>query len=141
MSSSSTRTSEQEITNLISAYAFRNDDIDIDGLGDLFAEAVFTLDGNTANGKSEVEAFARAIIPVGPDGFAATSHEITNLMIEVDEAAGTATAKSYWTVYQSVSGTPRLAVLAGRYDDHFARRDGKWRFTSRAAVSRWKAQV
>lgn len=141
MSNSPTRTSEQEITNLISAYAFRNDDLDIEGLGDLFAEAVFTLDGNTANGKSEVVAFARAIIPSGPDGFAATSHEITNLMIEVDGAAGTATAKSYWTVYQSVSGTPRLAVLAGRYDDHFVRRDGQWRFTSRAAVTRWKAQI
>ena len=141
MSSSSLRTSEQEITNLISAYAFRNDDMDFDGLGDLFSEAVFTLDGNTAHGKNEVEAFARAIIPMGPDGFAATSHEITNLMIEVDDPAGTATAQSYWTVYQSVSGTPRLAVLAGRYDDHFVRRHGEWRFAKRTAVSRWKAQL
>jgi hypothetical protein len=134
-------TSEQEIANLVSAYAFRNDDADIGGLGDLFAEAVFTLDGTTANGRHQVEAIASAMIPVGPDGRSATSHEITNLTMVVDDAAGTATARSYWTVYRSVSGTPREALMAGRYADEFERRHGEWRFTRRDATTRWKADA
>jgi len=126
---------------LISAYAFCNDDLDLGGLGDLFAEAVFTLDGARATGRSEVEALAGVMIPKGEDGSAATSHEITNLIVEVDEEAGTAMARSYWTLYHSVSGTPRLAILAGRYADSFERRTGKWLFTRRDATSRWKAQT
>lgn len=136
---STIRSSEQAIANLVAAYAFLNDDADIGGLGDLFAEAIFTLDGAVARGKAEIEAMAAAIIPIGPDGRSATSHEITNLSIEMDDEAGSATAQSYWTLYQAVSGTPRQAVLAGRYRDEFSRANGRWRFARREAVIRWRA--
>jgi hypothetical protein len=135
------KSGEQEIANLIAEYAFRNDDADIGGLGDLFAQAVFTLDGIAARGKTEVEALASAMIPVQSDGYAATSHEITNVSIDVNQASGTATARSYWTVYQAVSGTPRQAILAGRYADEFELREGNWCFTKRDATSRWKAEL
>jgi hypothetical protein len=39
--------SERAIENLNSSYAFLNDDADIAGLGELFANAVCTLDGTT----------------------------------------------------------------------------------------------
>ena len=42
--------SERAIENLISSYAFLNDDADIAGLGELFADAVCTLDETTARG-------------------------------------------------------------------------------------------
>ena len=132
--------SERQIANLIATYAFRNDDADIEGLGDLFAEATFSLDGTVARGKAEIETFARAIIPLLPDGSAATSHEISNITMVVEEDAGTATAQSYWTLYRAISGSPREAVLAGRYRDAFTRREGVWRFAKRDAVSRWKAE-
>lgn len=132
--------SERQIENLIAAYAFRNDDADIEGLGDLFAEATFSLDGTVAHGKTEIETFAQAIIPLLPDGSAATSHEISNIIIVVDEDAGTATAQSYWTLYRAISGSPREAVLAGRYRDAFKRHEGVWRFSQRDAVSRWRAE-
>jgi ketosteroid isomerase-like protein len=131
--------SERAIENLVSSYAFLNDDADIAGLGDLFADAVCTLDGITARGKQEVETLARNIIDVGADGRSTTSHEITNLMIEVDEVGGTALGRAYWTLYQAVSGTPREPVLSGRYLDRFERRDGRWRFAERIATSLWKA--
>jgi len=131
--------SERAIANLIASYAFLNDDADIAGLGQLFADAVCTLDGTTARGRQEVETLARTIINVGQDGRSTTSHEITNIMIEIDEEAGTAIGHAYWTLYQTVSGTPRQPVLSGRYLDRFERRDGQWRFAERNATSLWKA--
>lgn len=131
--------SEREIENLISAYAYRNDDADFAGLGDLYADAVFTLDGTSARGREEMETAARDIIRVGEDGRSTTTHEITNIMIEVDEEAGTAVAHAYWTLYQTVSGTPRRPALSGRYLDRFERRDGRWRFAERNATTRWRA--
>src|SRR5260370_21732495 len=50
---------ERAIENLISSYAFVNDDADIAGLGELFADAVFTLDETTARGREEIEQRAR----------------------------------------------------------------------------------
>src|SRR6202171_6536317 len=131
--------SERAIENLISSYAFLNDDADIAGLGVLFADAVCTLDGTTARCRQEVETLARNIIDVGEDGRSTTCHEITNIMIEIDEAAGTAVGQAYWTLYQAVSGTPRQPVLSRRYPDRFERRDGQWRFAQRTATSLWKA--
>jgi ketosteroid isomerase-like protein len=131
--------SERAIENLISSYAFLNDDADIVGLGELFADAVCTLDGITARGKQEVETLARNIIHIGADGRSTTSHEITNIMIEVDEVGGTAIGRAYWTLYQAVSGTPRQPVLSGRYLDRFERRDGRWRFAERIATTLWQA--
>jgi hypothetical protein len=131
--------SERAIENLIASYAFLNDDADIAGLGELFADAVCTLDGTTARGSEEVETLARTIIDVGADGRSTTSHEITNIMLDIDEVAGTAVGRAYWTLYQAVSGTPRQPVLSGRYLDRFERRNGRWRFAERIATSLWKA--
>src|ERR1700694_915271 len=116
--------SERAIENLIASYAFLNDDADIAGLGELFADAVCTLNGTTARGRKEVETLARNIINVGWAGRSTTSHEITNIMLDIDEVAGTAVGQAYWTLYQAVSGTPRQPVLSGRYFDRFERRGG-----------------
>ena len=131
--------SERVIANLMSAYAYRNDDADFAGLGDLYADAVFSLDGAAAHGREEMETGARNIIEVGEDGRSTTTHEITNIMIEIDEEAGTAIGHAYWTLYQTVSGTPRQPVLSGRYLDRFERRDGQWRFAERNATTLWRA--
>jgi hypothetical protein len=133
--------SERAIENLIASYAFLNDDADIAGLGDLFADAVCTLDGTTARGRDEVETLARTIITVGEDGRSTTSHEITNIMLEIDEVAGTAVGRAYWTVYQAVSGSPRQPILAGRYHDRFECRDGVWRFAEWTATTLWTASA
>jgi ketosteroid isomerase-like protein len=133
--------SERAIENLISSYAFLNDDADIAGLGELFADAVCTIDETTARGREEIEHLAGGIIEVQENGRSTTTHEVTNIMIEIDEEAGTAVGHAYWTLYQTVSGTPRQPVLSGRYLDRFERRDGRWRFAERNATSLWKARA
>lgn len=131
--------SDREIANLMSAYAFLNDDADFDGLGTLFAAATFELDGTVAQGASEIATLARAIVQTRADGMSATAHEVTNLLIEVAETAGTASARAYWTVYRNVPGEPRDALLSGRYANRFERRDGKWLFVECKAFSTWRA--
>jgi ketosteroid isomerase-like protein len=131
--------SEMSIANLISAYAFRNDDADFTALGDLFSDAVFVLDDTVARGRDEIETMARAIIEVGTDGRSTTTHEITNVMIDVNDKAGTAEARSYWTVYRTVLGSPRVPVLSGRYLDRFTHMEQGWRFAERHATTLWNA--
>jgi hypothetical protein len=56
---------------------------------------------------------------------------ITNLGIEVDEAGGTAVARSYFTALQALPDLPLQPIVSGRYYDRFERRDGQWRFVER----------
>ncbi len=52
-------------------------------------------------------------------------------MIDTDESAGTATSRSYYTVFQQLEGFPLQPIISGRYHDTFARTDGEWRLTER----------
>jgi 3-phenylpropionate/cinnamic acid dioxygenase small subunit len=67
----------------------------------------------------------------GGPGTPRTRHVITNPIIEVDEAAGTATCRSCYTVLQQVDDGPLQPVICGRYHDRFVRRDGVWRLAER----------
>ena len=132
---------ERAIANLIVSYAFANDDADITRLGDIFESAVFKLAGITATGREEIEAVAGSIIQVTSEGRSSTTHEITNIMIEVDDTGTSAKARSYWTLYQTISGKPRQAVLSGRYEDMFKFDSSKWTFKERVATILWKQDL
>jgi 3-phenylpropionate/cinnamic acid dioxygenase small subunit len=93
----------------------------------------------SARGRDEIEAVTGAMIGTNPDGTSATSHTISNLIIEVDEDAGTAEARAYWTLLRCVPGLPLEPVRSGRYRDRFERRDGAWRFVQRTATTTWAA--
>jgi 3-phenylpropionate/cinnamic acid dioxygenase small subunit len=60
-----------------------------------------------------------------------TKHVITNPIIEIDEDAGTATCRSYYTVLQATDDLPLQVIAAGRYHDTFERVNGAWRFKYR----------
>ena len=125
------------IANLVFVYAERVDLGDFDGVGELFdtatyragaAGAVTTIDG------AQVASLLRKMVITGPDGTPGTKHVTTNLIIEVDEDAGTATSRSYFTVLQA--GPDGIQpIVAGRYHDAFACVDGQWRFTDRLILS------
>ena len=65
------------------------------------------------------------------DGTPRTKHVTTNPIIEVDEDAGTAICRSYYTVLQQTEESPLQTIVAGRYHDRFERVDGRWRFSYR----------
>jgi hypothetical protein len=55
---------------------------------------------------------------------------ITNLVIEHEDGATQANARSYFTVLQQKDGAVQ-PVIAGRYHDRFEQVDGDWRFAER----------
>ena len=63
-----------------------------------------------------------------------TRHVTTNLEIHVDEDAGTATARSYVTIYQATPTFPLQVIYVGQYLDDLVRVDGTWWFAQRTAV-------
>ena len=131
---------ERAIENLMVEYAYRNDDFDIQGLGELFADAAFTLDGLTVQNRSEVEGLAAQIIKARDDGRSATTHEITNVMIQVDPTAATAVGRAYWTLYLTITGQPRQALQSGRYDDSFRKSGDRWSYIERRATTLWRLE-
>ncbi|MFD7923431.1 nuclear transport factor 2 family protein [Streptomyces sp. NPDC059740] len=118
------------IFRLIAEYAELVDTGDFAGVGALFADAVFIGSGAPVRGR-EVEQMLRDTVILHEDGTPRTHHATTNLHVDVDEEAGTGTARSYVTVFQALPGFPLQPVAAGRYLDRFACRDGRWRFTER----------
>ena len=118
------------IADLVYAYAEHLDGGDLAGVAALFADASYGRPGGPMRqGAAEVRA-ALDVVRLH-DGIPRTKHVTTNLVIEVDEAAGSATARSYFTVLQATPRLPLQPILAGRYADRFARVDGLWRFSER----------
>ena len=125
------------VTELVFTYAERIDAGDFEGLADLFANATVTAEGGPAvRGRDEFLAMMTAWTRRYPDdGTPKSKHVTTNLIIDADDDAGTATCRSYFTVLQAVPGTlPLQPVIAGRYRDRFERVDGGWRFASRHMI-------
>jgi SnoaL-like protein len=124
-----------DIRNLLFRYCEMIDEGDVDGLVELFADAVVSGFGATRawRGREEIRAmYSSGDRRERTSGGRATKHITTNALIEVDETAGTATSRSYWVLLVSTSpNDPIRPILAGRYHDTFGCIDGRWRFTAR----------
>jgi len=120
-----------QIEALVYEYARRIDDGDFAGVGELFAEgSVCGPDGTPlATGAEAVAALYTATTRRFEDGTPHTQHVTTNLAVTIDLSS--ASAQSYFTVFQATDGVPLQPIVAGRYDDTFARNAGGWRFDRR----------
>jgi len=125
-------TDHDAIAALIYAYAERLDAGDFDGVARLFAHG--TLRSNkrpeVRRGSAQVVEVYRGTVALY-DGIPSTKHVITNVVIDVDNAAGSASGRSYFTVLQARPELPLQVIIAGRYHDRFARVDGAWCFADR----------
>lgn len=129
--------SYRQIENLIYTYAERIDAGDLEGVSALFAHADFVgPDGKVAaTGAEEFLAIQQKAVKIYPEtGTPCTKHVTTNVLIEVDESSGFATAKSYFTVLQSTAELPLQPIIAGRYIDRFECFEGRWRFRQRQTI-------
>jgi hypothetical protein len=120
-----------QIGNLIARYAELIDGGDFDGVADLLAGAGVGSDGPLLTGREAIASLYTSTTRRYPDGTPGTKHVTTNLQLEIDEEARTASARSYWTVLQAVPGLPLQPILAGRYHDRFGLTDATWAFTER----------
>ena len=55
------------------------------------------------------------------DGLTRTKHVTTNVVVNVDEDAGTATASAYVTIFQALPDFPLQPIFSGRYQDRLTR--------------------
>jgi 3-phenylpropionate/cinnamic acid dioxygenase small subunit len=125
----------EAIRNLLGRYCELIDAGDFDGLGELFAGAVLRDEAGreTARGRDAVVALYTSATRRHGDGTPRTRHITANPIIEVDEAAGTATARSVYLVLQATDALPLQPIVTGRYRDRFSQgtADGGWSFTER----------
>lgn len=119
------------IQNLIVTYAELVDDGDFASLGTLLAEATFMGSGAPVGGPDAIEKMFRDTVIVYDDGTPRTRHVTTNIAIDVDEEAGMAVSRSYFTVLQALPDLALQPIASGRYHDRFEHRDGQWRFAER----------
>jgi 3-phenylpropionate/cinnamic acid dioxygenase small subunit len=137
-SSALTRSDEQAVAELLFAYAAAIDRGDFEAVGALFTHGEFhgRLGAPVRVGAAETSAMFEAAVRLYPDGTPRTRHVTTNVIVEVDRDADgtgvTATARSYFTVFQAVPGALALQpIIAGSYDDEFHRVGGQWWFRRR----------
>jgi hypothetical protein len=127
------------IARLVFGYADRLDAGDLAGMAAYFDRARLRTgpgaEAVTLTGAGEVFAAFDGSVQRFEDGTPSTKHVTTNLIVDADEQAGTASARSYFTVLQSRPDLPLQPVVAGRYRDTFARDgDGQWYFTERVII-------
>ena len=124
------------IENLLHTYAERIDAGDLEGVADLFAHgrilgSAEATPEQTFEGRDRVLALYRGSARIYDDGSPHTKHVTTNSIIEVEEGAKAASARSYYTVFQQVDDLPLQPIICGRYQDTFRRIEGRWWFDTR----------
>jgi hypothetical protein len=129
----------REIENLLHTYAERIDAGDLEGVADLFAHGRIRPFADappeqSIEGRDAVLALYRSSTRIYEDGSPHTKHVTTNSIIEVDEGGSTASARSYFTVFQQVDDFPLQPIISGRYHDTFHQVDGRWWFDSRSML-------
>ena len=125
--------SKDAIVKLMNEYCYRIDAGDFEGFASLFEHGSFHVLGDPAGalvGKEAVLGLLQKLTLY--DGELHTKHVLTNVQVDVDESAGSATAQSYITVYQAVRPDfPLQAIFLGHYHDLFEKHGDEWRFKSR----------
>lgn len=128
-----------EIANLVYAYTERLDLGDFEGMAELFSHATVVMHGSEnippMVGAESLRDALSTWLRIYPDGTLRTKHVATNLIIEVDEAEGRATCRSYFVCYQQTEELPLQPIIMGRWHDQFEFVDGQWRFTYRDTYS------
>lgn len=120
-------TDDDAIRRLLASYCHTVDDGRFDEFEQLWAEnASLAVLGQVWDGRAAVRAFMQNAQPPDKRG----KHVTTNAVIEVDGAAGAASAVSDFLFVAKGDGQPVITQV-GRYLDRFVRDGDGWRFAER----------
>ena len=123
---------EQAIRNLLFTYAECIDRGDLEGMARLFEHAAYRAGDQAAvTDWRAVADLNKSLLILYEDGTPRTQHVTTNVLIEIDDGARSATARSRFTVLQRAPGAALQVIVAGRYHDRLEKIDGAWRFSAR----------
>jgi 3-phenylpropionate/cinnamic acid dioxygenase small subunit len=124
--------SAREIENLVYRYAERIDAGDLAGVAELFRHGrIEAAPGVVVEGAENVRRLYEGSTRLYEDGTPRSRHVTTNVIIEVDDDAGTAAARASYVVFQQTDELPLQPIIAGRYRDSFHRVEGEWCFDTR----------
>lgn len=129
---------EREITRVIHRYAQGVDRKIIDQI-----EACYWPEGVDEHGSGYSGPVPGYIdwLRVVLHNLVASSHQYTNILIDVDLAAGTAQSEAYClntnVLQPGPSGVSDLMTSGLRYLDRWERRDGEWRILHRVVARDW----
>jgi 3-phenylpropionate/cinnamic acid dioxygenase small subunit len=134
--SAGTWESHHAITSLMFRYTEYIDAADFDGISGLFAAAIMTNEGVAGEiaGGDAIKQLYTSTNRVHDDGTLRTRHLTANVIVDIDESGGNATARSSFVVFQQTPALPLQPIVTGRYRDRFERVDGIWRFAHRHIV-------
>ena len=125
-----------DITQLMMRYCELQDAADFDRVGELFEHGSYIIDGVSEYvGGAAIAAMKKQYDRTYADGSLRTKHVTTNVVIDVDAGGESATARSYFVVYQQLPELPLQAIIAGRYHDRFVRTGSTWGFAERRVLS------
>lgn len=122
------------IINLIHRYPELIDAGDFDGVAALFAHAELRSGENRIAGAT-LAPMLREMVRTYEDGRPGTKHVVSNVIVEHEPGATTATARSYVTVFQARPGFPLQPIVSARHHDTFECVDGAWRFRERVDIT------
>jgi 3-phenylpropionate/cinnamic acid dioxygenase small subunit len=122
---------ETQITNLLYRYAECIDTGELTEAAALFEHARIRVGAEDTIDAARLLGIWKSLIVLHTGGTPRTMHVTSNPIIEVDEDAGTASCRSYYTVLQQTDELPLQTIVTGRYHDRFERVDGQWRFSYR----------
>jgi len=128
--------SHHAITALMFRYAECVDGADFDGIAALFAEGKITNEGvaGAISGPDAVRKLYERTNRVHEDGTTRTRHVNSNVIVDIDEAEGEASARSSFVVFQQTPALPLQPIVSGRYRDTFVRTGSEWTFDCRHIV-------
>src|SRR5579862_6593675 len=120
-----------EISKLVNSYAVLLDAGDVNAVSSLFEHADWRSEGGPVlRGTDQVRPVYEQLI--AQVSGTQTKHLLTNLTVDVEADATTATAHCYWTVLQTMPpGNGINILLSGQYFDNLEKVDGTWRFSER----------
>mgnify|MGYP006083014927 FL=1 len=128
----------RDIEQLIFSYADYIDNGDFEAVAELFEHGqICGSPGLWCNrGYDQVLKMNQRSVKLHEDtGTPCTKHVVSNLTIEINKQADTASSKAYFTVFQALPNFPLQAIISGCYHDNFLNAEGQWRFRERNIVS------
>ncbi len=121
------------ITALVHAYATRIDAGDLDGVAALFENAEWRSgesDEPVLRGAGAIRTIFERVQLY--EGTPRTTHQISNLTIDVEPDGRSASSVCTFVVLQGIDvGAPIEVILTGIYEDRFELVESAWRFAAR----------
>jgi hypothetical protein len=139
-------TDTEQITKLSHLYAEYVDHADFPALGRMFSLGAIECllqgkpNGGRCRGSAEVAKWYEDSV-AEYEGGPHTRHVITNLIVDVASDGLTASARSYFTVFQCLPDFPLQVIAAGRYHDRFSKVGGTWCFTEKLLHGDYTADI